>query len=246
MADARRPLQAIFFDIDDTLYSTTDFAAQARRNAVRAMIAAGLEAEEEEVYQELLEIIAEFSSNYHMHYNQLLKRLPRQYFAKVNPAILIAAGVVAYHHTKDDLLKPYPDVVEGLQELCKEELSLGIITSGLEIKQAEKLVRLDLTRFLDGRAIFISEQIGIDKPNVKLYSRACRDCGWDPKACMYVGDHPEKDVAPPARIGMATVLSRREGKYSGIRGSRAPDYEISNWTELVALVRRDFRPTRTL
>ena len=31
-------LKAIFFDIDDTLYSTSEFAATARRNAMEAMI----------------------------------------------------------------------------------------------------------------------------------------------------------------------------------------------------------------
>ena len=37
-------LKAIFFDIDDTLFSTTDFADRARRGAVDAGPGAGLEA----------------------------------------------------------------------------------------------------------------------------------------------------------------------------------------------------------
>ena len=39
-----KPLDAIFFDIDDTLFSTTVFADKARRNAIDAMIRAGLNA----------------------------------------------------------------------------------------------------------------------------------------------------------------------------------------------------------
>lgn len=56
-------LQAILFDIDDTLFSTTEFARKARRNAVRAMIQAGLDVPEEVVLKELDEVLAEFSSN---------------------------------------------------------------------------------------------------------------------------------------------------------------------------------------
>ncbi len=242
---APKPLHAIFFDIDDTLYSTTQFAARARRNAIEAMVEAGLEAEVDEVLQELRETIAEFSSNYNRHYDQLLKRMPPHTYAKVNRALLIAAGVVAYHRTKDELLRPYEDVLRGVQALAREDLTLGIITSGLEIKQAEKLVRLGLTPYLDRRAIFISEQIGIDKPNPKLYLRACREVGLAPAACMYVGDHPDKDVGPPKSLGMTTVLSRRDGKYSGQVGAVAPDYEIGRWDELVAIVRGDFRPCRS-
>ncbi len=43
----KRPLKAFFFDIDDTVYSITDFAQLARRAAVRAMIEAGLKIDEE-------------------------------------------------------------------------------------------------------------------------------------------------------------------------------------------------------
>ena len=36
-------LRAVLFDIDDTLFGTTDFAGRARKNAVRAMCEAGLD-----------------------------------------------------------------------------------------------------------------------------------------------------------------------------------------------------------
>ena len=38
-------LDAVFFDIDDTLFSTSVFAETARRAAVEAMVAAGLQAD---------------------------------------------------------------------------------------------------------------------------------------------------------------------------------------------------------
>jgi putative hydrolase of the HAD superfamily len=60
-------LKAIFFDIDDTLYSTYEFSEMARENAIRAMISAGLRMSKEELRQELDEIVHEFSSNYEYH-----------------------------------------------------------------------------------------------------------------------------------------------------------------------------------
>ena len=41
------PLQVIFLDIDDTLFGTTGFVQGARRAAVEAMIARGLQCEPE-------------------------------------------------------------------------------------------------------------------------------------------------------------------------------------------------------
>ena len=68
-------LDAVFFDIDDTLFPTSEFAKRARWNAVKAMVAAGLNASEKDVYAELSEVISEFTSNYGQHFDHLMKRL---------------------------------------------------------------------------------------------------------------------------------------------------------------------------
>ena len=57
-------LDVVLFDVDDTLYSTTVFAEKARRNAVRAMVAAGFHVDEAHAVQELGEVVSEFASNY--------------------------------------------------------------------------------------------------------------------------------------------------------------------------------------
>ena len=54
-------LDVILFDIDDTLYSTTAFATDARRNAVAAMVAQGLDVTEDDGVRELTEVVAEFT-----------------------------------------------------------------------------------------------------------------------------------------------------------------------------------------
>ena len=233
-------LKAVFFDIDDTLYSTSRFSQLARQNAVRAMIATGLRMDEGECMRELVEVISEFSSNYEHHFEKLLLRLDEAAYRGVNPAVLVASAVKAYHDTKFEQLVPFPDVSGALEELNKTDLRLGIITMGPQVKQAEKLLRLGLIHYFDPEAIFISDQIGIGKPNVKLYMKACRAVGAWPVEAMYVGDNPPNDVDPPNRLGMSTVLVRREGKYAGVEGASKPDYEIRSFSELVEILRQHF------
>ena len=67
-------LRAIFFDIDDTLYSTSEFAELARRNAIESMRAHGFRMATEDAMRELHEVIQEFSSNYEQHFDKLLLR----------------------------------------------------------------------------------------------------------------------------------------------------------------------------
>jgi putative hydrolase of the HAD superfamily len=235
------PLSAIFFDIDDTLYSTSEFAELARSAAVDAMIEAGLSLGKKELLEELDEVIHEFSSNYEHHFDKLLLRVPRRYYKGVNPALIIAAGVMAYHETKSTRLFPYEDAVEVLRLLSSgTSLTLGVITEGLEVKQAEKLVRMRLNQYFSSSAIFISHQLGISKPNPKVYQRACSDLNLKPAETMYVGDNPLYDIDPPNQIGMITVRMRRGGKHHHVEGKTSPHREVQNFWDLLDYLRQEF------
>lgn len=233
-------LKAIFFDIDDTLFSTSEFAHKARENAVEAMIRVGLKMRKEPLMRELQEVISEFSSNYERHFDKLLLRIPRHCYQGINPAILVAAGVVAYHETKIRELKPYPDVLEALALLSQTPMILGVITAGLEVKQAEKLLRLGVYEYLCPTAIFISDQIGISKPNVKLYQRACMDLNILPTESMYIGDNPTHDIDPPNQIGMITVRNRRSGKYQTLEGKTTSNHEIKDFHDLLEILEKQY------
>lgn len=236
----RFPLKALFFDVDDTVYSTTEFAQLARKNAVKAMIQAGLQMEEKECLHELEEVIQEFSSNYGNHFDKLLQRLPPESYRNSHPAVLIAAGIVAYHQTKFRHFAPYEDAIEVLKVLKQRQLHLGIITSGVCIKQAEKIYRLGLHELVDARAIYITDAIGIAKTNPKIFLRACRDISASPQECMYIGDNPAVDVDVPHSIGMRTVLSRRTGKYVRTEGQKDPDHVVHNFWDLLDIIDRQY------
>lgn len=234
------PLSAIFFDIDDTLYSTSEFTELARNMALDAMIQAGLSLEKSVLREELEEVIGEFSTNYEHHFDKLLLRIPKRYYRGVNPAIIVAAGVIAYHDIKARRLAPYEDAIEVLRLLSKTDLVLGIITEGLEVKQAEKLVRMRINQYLSPNSIFISNQIGISKPNPKIYQRACSDLNLRPSETMYVGDNPLHDVDPPNAIGMITVRMRRGGKHHRAEGQTSPWREVQNFWDLLDCLRQEF------
>lgn len=233
-------LKVVFFDVDDTLYSTSQFADKARRNAIRAMMELGLHMEEADLVRELEEVINEFTSNYQHHFEKLLLRIGEDKYRGVNPAILVAAAVRAYHDTKSTGLKPFPDVEPALQALAHSDLRLGVITMGPQIKQAEKLLRLDVVRYLDPMGVFISDQIGIGKPNAKLYMKACQGMGVWPAEAMYVGDNAPNDIDPPNELGMATVLVNREGKYAEAKGQTEPDHIIESFDQLLKILQGDY------
>jgi putative hydrolase of the HAD superfamily len=234
-------LDIVLFDVDDTLYSTTEFARRARRWAVRAMIDKGLEAEEEEVYQELKEVVAEFSSNYENHLDRLIDRLGSERLGDVKPAVIVAAGVIAYHKTKQSEMVALDDVRAVLDALQGGEVRCGVVTAGLSVKQAEKLIRLRVLPYFDPRAIFFSEQMGISKPNPKIYRKACAALGVEPSRALYVGDRPSHDVVPARAVGLKTVLYRGAGgKYASEPPTVPPDHEVEDLRELLPILRTTY------
>ncbi len=235
-----KPLDAIFFDIDDTMFSTSVFADKARRAAVDAMVRAGLRADRNEAMRELDDVIAEFSSNYSGHFDKVLDRLGPESTEGHNRAVIVAAGVVAYHATKWRELKVYDDVYEVLKWLATTPLVRGIVSAGITIKQAEKLVRLEVLEFLTPSAIFFTDQVGFSKPNPKLYRRVLQRMKLTPARCLYVGDNPTHDIDPCNREGWTTARIRRSGRHSQEEGATVATYEIRDFLELRTILQNDY------
>jgi putative hydrolase of the HAD superfamily len=237
----KRKLRAIFFDVDDTLYSSSEFVAMARLNSIKAMIGAGLKMEVRDCLAILNRIMKKRPSNYKFLFNDFLKEAGQGSYDGVNESILIAAGVVAYHQTKNNWLKPYADVMEVLRILSQTTpLCLGVISSGLSVKQAEKIYRFGLSKFLNPNAMFFSEDLGVDKPSRQFFTIPCKRLAIHPKEAMYVGDRPVNDVKPVKALGMISVLNRRSGKYMEVNAKIRPDYIIHDFWELLEYIHNRF------
>ncbi len=238
MAD--KGLDAVFFDIDDTLFSSTDFAALARTRAIEGMVGAGLRAEPERIRKLLQDIIGEYSSNFPYQFDELLSRLNPETYRPVSRAIIVASAVVAYHDTKFKELHPYEDVPEVLAGLKGRGTRLGVVSHGIPIKQSEKLVRLGLVSAFEPGWVFITEEMEMSKDEPRFWREVARRADVAPERAAYVGDHPVNDIDTPNAVGMITFLVRRGGKYSSLDPRTPPRHEISNFRELDKILREEY------
>lgn len=233
-------LKVVLFDIDDTLYSTTEFTRLARMNAVRAMIETGLKVDEFKAFEELDKVTKEFGANYERHYDELIARLNVK--LEVSKSVIIAAGVIAYHDSKVKELKPFPDVEWALSVLSKsKKLKLGIISDGITLKQIEKVIRLGLLDYFDKSSMFFVDELGIRKPQPLLFTRVCETLEVAPQEVMYVGDHPTHDIDPANEAGLITIFYQRGGKYAFEEGLSQPHATIRDMMQLVSLLREKYK-----
>lgn len=221
-------IKGVLFDLDDTLYNSSSFASRARKEALRAMIDAGLNSTEEDALKILNKIIEQKGSNYGGHFNDLVKAVNGTYDPKI-----ITMGIITYHNVKFALLRPYSDTMNTLMDLRSIGLSLGILTDGITIKQWEKLIRLGIHPFFD--EVITSEEYGLGKPNIEFFNYGLKKINLKPEEVVYVGDRADKDMVPAKNVGMTTVRIL-QGKYSEIPDDIS-DYSIKNISELSKIIK---------
>lgn len=192
----------------------------------------------ESLFSELQQIVKEFGSNYSYHFNRLVSRIPQEKLNGVNKNILISSAVIAYHRAKDRYLRAFPDAIDLLKKLVKTRIVKGIITDGLEVKQAEKIVRLNIYKYLDKNAIFISDEVGIRKTNPKLFEYVAKKLNLNSRRCMYIGNDFQMDVIPSKNCGFITVLVDKVNRYTEI--TPPTDFFVRSFKEIEIILRKDF------
>lgn len=122
---------------------------------------------------------------------------------------------------------------EALLETLFGHYALYIVSNGNLSVQEGRLRSANISRYFDD--IFISEQIGADKPKKEFFDRCfSRIPDFDPDTAILIGDSPTSDILGGINAGVRTCLfnPRRRPPHPTIRA----DYEIHALSQLPALL----------
>ena len=227
------PIQAVFFDIDDTL---VDAAASTRAGAEVLF----------DRYRDRLDgsdddLMERWNTLLDHHFDRFLRgetsfvgqrRARIRGLFGLTPIQMSDSEVDAidtvYRACTREARRLFPDAMETLDDLgcCR----LGIISNGASAGQRQKLASVGiLDRFA---AVVISEDICVGKPDPEIFRAACRAVGVSPSACVHVGDRLDADALGARDAGLTGVwLDRR-----GTGGAPAGVPTIARLSELPALI----------
>jgi putative hydrolase of the HAD superfamily len=131
----------------------------------------------------------------------------------------------------------FPDAAQTLAALRASGLRLGLITNGSVRMQSRKLECLALSPIFD--TILISDAEGISKPDRQIFHRALERLNANPAQAVFVGDHPEVDVAGARAAGMQAIW-RRDPQVSRMVDADAVIEELGDLLTLLGLERNHF------
>jgi putative hydrolase of the HAD superfamily len=199
----------VLFDLDDTLHDDTEAYRSAAADVAQEIALAHGVAPDRVLAAYVAETEAFWKALSHEHLGTQLAGVRERMWQ----AALVASGVddpglavrcaASYLHYRRQYLKLWPGVAELLAKLRSEGCKLGLITNGFAETHREKIELLGLSESFD--AIFIADEVGMVKPDPRLFALACERLGVEPARAVMVGDRYHRDVTGAHAAGLGTI-----------------------------------------
>ena len=123
---------------------------------------------------------------------------------------------------------------ELLENLCKK-YNLYVITNGITKVQKGRVKSANLKKYF--KDIFISEEIGYDKPSIEYFEHCFEKIeDFKKENAVIIGDSLSSDIQGGANTGVKTIWfnPKREENNSSVK----PDYEVSDLKEIEKLLEK--------
>lgn len=86
----------------------------------------------------------------------------------------------------------------------KENVNIAILTNGKLKEQNIKIDNLDIRSIFE-KNIFISQNIGYEKPNPKAFLNVTSNLNVSPEECLFIGDSFKNDILGALNVNMTAI-----------------------------------------
>ena len=153
-------------------------------------------------------------------------RTDEMFYNKFNSEFLYVLGIVPTEELLKSIFKnctylPW-QAFEDTQILKEINIPMGVI-SNFNISLRDKLEHFFGPIFKD---VFVSEELGVAKPNIAFYQEALNKIQLKPSEVLYIGDSVRLDYEPAYKIGFNVLIIDRDNFYPNLK------YKISNLAEI--------------
>ena len=144
----------------------------------------------------------------------------------------------------DVYLSSYPEMLilgpltrALLEDVQEAGIPVAIVTNGGSAMQSRKIDASGLRGLVD--AVIISEELGVAKPDPRIFEHALAQIGAAAAASLFVGDNPEADILGAKGAGMRAAWLRRGREWT--YDDQRPDYILDDVSAVRELVFPDGR-----
>lgn len=107
-----------------------------------------------------------------------------------------------------------PGARELLVYLRDKGYKIGVLSNGFREVQHNKLRSAGIDGLVD--LVVLSDDIGINKPDPRLFTHAAGRAGTSPQHSLMIGDNPDTDIAGAIRSGWHSIYFNRDGRQQSL------------------------------
>jgi len=222
-------IEAVIFDIDNTLMDFMKMKRAAVESAVDYMIDAGLDIDKQTMVDKIFKVYWEEGIEDQNIFDKVLLRE----FGQIDYKIL-AAGIIGYRKAKEAHMMLYPHVRMTLSELLRMGIRLGVVSDAPRLPVWLRIVSLNLHHYFEKVITF--DDTGERKPSPKPFLKIIDDMKIKPQNAIMVGDWAERDIVGAKNIGMITAWAKYGNQFD-TKNSGA-DWELDDIYDLIGIVKK--------
>jgi putative hydrolase of the HAD superfamily len=222
-------IEAVIFDIDNTLMDFMKMKRAAVDAAVDYMIDAGLDIDKQTMVDKIFKVYWEEGIEDQNIFDKVLLRE----FGQIDYKIL-AAGIIGYRKAKEAHMMLYPHVRITLSELLRMGIRLGVVSDAPRLPVWLRIVSLNLHHYFERVVTF--DDTGERKPSPKPFLKIINDMKIKPQNAIMVGDWAERDIVGAKNIGMITAWAKYGNQFD-TKNSGA-DWELDDIYDLIGIVKK--------
>lgn len=143
---------------------------------------------------------------------------------------------LAYRAFQSDIIMS--DTMKEILDYCvAHKVTLGVLTNGLSEHQHKKIAGLNLQQWIDPAYLFVSDDIGVSKPDSKAFKILEEKMKLNIEDTYFVGDSLTHDIEGAKHAGWHAIWMDRRGNDITLANHK-PDYIVKSEEELLALMKQ--------
>ena len=132
------------------------------------------------------------------------------------------------------LLDGVPEFLEKVRNGIPDN-KIFIITNGATINAKGRIASVGIDKYIDG--LFISEDMGVNKPSVEYFDMVLEKIGEPRESCIVIGDSLSSDMLGAKNASMTSIWFMPEGNVETAMKSYDIDYTASSYDELYQVIK---------
>ena len=127
---------------------------------------------------------------------------------------------------------PYRNTEAVIKKIYEKGYTICVATNGLESLQKPRIINTSFSKYI--KRIFVSEEVGADKPDPKIFIYLMKEMQIDSEEAIMIGDSKTQDIKGAQAMNIKTIWFNpgRKKNLSNI----IPDYEINNMEEVIRII----------